>query len=305
MPRTFLVTGVGFVVATMLQFPIYAQQPAAASDADRGLESVTIAIQGRYVKADPVPGRKESLHQVQAGDRIIDLDTRAYPGLEEWLDKGQLKSGVSRVSVSGDLTDIVEDQAKSGGHCHLVCKVVLFQLLDRPRSDDGTAAPRSEHRASGQPKMSHFEETGRGAPLPDGVEGATRAAMKGVGPVGGEAARKAEKLAEQINKAGGLTLLFNNRDDSSKAIVQAVKDAGLRMVGSDPSSGLIFAECVGDHQVDAALVRKLISNPAYRSVTPRRKPLAAPYAEAPPGERPSRIETRLPNSGVTTNRAPD
>jgi hypothetical protein len=293
-----LIVGVTIVLVTAIGFgTLSAQSPAQNTSNARSAkraradsttsddDTITIEIRGHYVKTRPVAGQTETRHQVQAGKHVVELDTSAYPGLKEWLDKGYLKSGISRVLVSGELVDRPDDPPELGDPSRLVCKVTLIEVL-------AASGAMSESAAS------------KNASPSVASAGATGSARKRDVTASDSPGDADQATAIQINRAGGLAIFFDPTKDPKRTIVAAVLDAGLHMVDSDPSTGLIFADLVRPDQVDARLVGTLRRSPATRKLQPRTPAQFAPRAQVPLDERPTRLEAGRRNQAAAGGRLP-
>jgi len=255
-----IVLGLVVVTAVAGVDRLHAQAPGGAGSAAPFHEGIAISIHGVYQNAGPVEGRHAYRHHVKAQDIVVDLETSKYPGLQEWLDRSShsasLKSGATRVQVSGQLVSAASDAKKPGDHCRLVCEVTRFVIVPLATAataeSPNTAAP--------------------GAVTPEDM-------MK----------------VRAINEAGGLAVFFDPKKDPAQTILKTIKDAGLRVTSSDPATGLLFADLPADRPVDPWLIRTLRSLPATRAVESRAgSTQKVPPVRIPGGETPSLIDRGTP-----------
>jgi len=273
MPRGLLIGGVAVFLVSFAAGPglLRGQSPTGedshAAPPKGNVESISldnntpvpVTIQGVYLKGNPLPGTKDSVHRVRACQMTLDIDTSLYPGLKDYLDKGYLKSGVTRVLVKGQLANAVESAgAEAGGHHCVVLKATVFQPIEAAQASPGAAATKAQA----------VHETPAAAAKPT---------------------KEDEKLAAVINSMGGLSVIFSPEGDAKEAILAAFKDAGLKLIDSDPANGLIKADLPTEARVEPSFVWKLRTAPGKPDVSPRENSNTQTKVSIPYGERPSSI----------------
>jgi hypothetical protein len=238
-----------------------------------GPDEAGLAIKGFYLKPEQVDGSKHPAHRVWACGMTLEIDTSRYPDLRSYLDKGlatgYLKSGEARIEMKGLLANAAVTDKVNGHQC-VVFQVTEFKPFWEPKVTPENPEANAEHNV--------------------------------VKPIAGVAARapaptyQDAALAEQIKKSGGLTVSFRPDQKSVDAVVSSITRAGLKIVNSKPSTGLIHADVLRADQIDPAWIAALRSSPGQPTIEARlnSKIQTRPTVSIPSSEVPSAIDRGRP-----------